>query len=65
MLSLAEIRLSDPGVDVPSGISILGTPLERGAGASVAEGMAGEFPRTGNPIASVESSRGEDTREQR
>lgn len=57
MLSLAEKGASDPGVEVPSGTSIFGTPF---AGPFVAEGMfdeglSGEFSRTGRPIVSVES----------
>lgn len=50
MLSLAEKGASEPGESVPAGISILGTPLERGAGPSWAEGIVGEFSRTGMPI---------------
>ena len=52
MLSLAEKGTSDPGVEAPSGMSILGTPLEV---PFVAVGMlGGEFSRTGRPMVSAD-----------
>lgn len=60
MLSLAEKGVSDPGVSVPSGMSILGTPLGAGSAAEgmLGGGFSGEFSRTGRPIVLVEVAGG-------